>query len=131
MKIGVILVMRTFSFPLPLLVPVTQNSLLFQFGVLKTSPDHSITICNSSDAILVQWSLSLLSGLAFHCPPWSHSLAMLSYSLSLYASHLPLSSFSSCTPLSGDCHMAISSSFAFSQHYSHPPHYLRSTEFLH
>ena len=35
-----------------------------------------------------------------------------------------------CTPLSGDCRMAISSSFAFSQHYSHPPHYLRSTEFL-
>ena len=35
MKIGVILVMRT-SFPLPLLVPVTQNSLLFQFGVLRT-----------------------------------------------------------------------------------------------
>ena len=36
MKIGAILVMRTFSFPLPLLVPVTQNSLLFQFGVLRT-----------------------------------------------------------------------------------------------
>ena len=36
MKIGGILVMRTFSFPLPLLVPVTQSSLLSQCGVLRT-----------------------------------------------------------------------------------------------
>ena len=33
---GVILVMRTFSSPLPLLVPVTQSFLLSQFGVLRT-----------------------------------------------------------------------------------------------
>ena len=52
MKIGATLVMRTFSFPLPLLAPVTQNSVLFQFGCPEDSadpsPDHSIMICNSS-----------------------------------------------------------------------------------
>ena len=36
MKIGGILVMRTFSSPLPLLVPGTLSSLLSQFGVLRT-----------------------------------------------------------------------------------------------
>ena len=71
MKIGVILVMRTFSFPLPLLVPVTQNSLLFQFGVLRTpltlllttpSPFVILPTRHSRAVCLADWHSTLPPG---------------------------------------------------------------------